>query len=113
MLLVTHWTPGKQIVGGILPPRGSSFEQSDELAEVIEIVACDQRRFVDVGPGTWERKCPTMAEREVAPISSRLAASEISLDRMSRFSRANIAPSLTAKDWSRVLVHYGCQSVTS
>jgi len=49
MLLVTHWTPGKQIVGGILPPRGSSFEQSDELAEVIEIVACDQRRFVDVG----------------------------------------------------------------
>jgi len=38
MLLVTHWTPGKQIVGGILPPRGSSFEQSDELAEVIALL---------------------------------------------------------------------------
>jgi len=49
MLLVSHWAPGKQIVGGALPPRGSSLEQSDELAEVIEIVASDQRRFVDVG----------------------------------------------------------------
>src|SRR5262245_41184990 len=67
MLLVTHWAPGKQIIGGALRPRGSSFEQSDELAEVIEIVAREQCRFVDVGSRHVGAEMPDHGRAEGRP----------------------------------------------
>jgi len=48
MLLIGERAPGEEIVGEALRLRGDRLEQHYELVEVVEIVAGQQGRFVDV-----------------------------------------------------------------